>query len=89
MVGKLAAADPGQPVQINLALAGFTMDTIGAAAFGYVTLLCTLPCDVSRAVSGRILTGWGAAHAFQSKDGTALIMDNEKDSSVIIVFKRG
>ena len=34
MLDKLAALKPEQPVEINLALAGFTMDTIGGAAFG-------------------------------------------------------
>ena len=34
MIAKLALLKPGQPVEINLALAGFTMDTIGAAVFG-------------------------------------------------------
>lgn len=34
MLANLAALKPDQPVQVDLALAGFTMDTIGGTAFG-------------------------------------------------------
>ena len=36
MMNRLAAVKPDEPVEINLALAGFTMDTIGGTAFGWV-----------------------------------------------------
>ncbi len=38
LADKLAAVQSQGPVQINVVLAGMTMDVIGGSAFGYVTL---------------------------------------------------
>ena len=45
MLDKLANIQPDEPVEINLTLAGFTMDTIGSTAFGWV------PCSMATPVA--------------------------------------
>ena len=48
LVDKLTAVQSQGPVQINLALAGMTMDVIGGSAFGYTIFNthCKTHCEV-------------------------------------------